>query len=305
MWNNWQYRVLAILLALACWYVVSGQEKVETWLEVPLEFVNLPPRMEITSGLVSKLQVRIRGTSNQVRSLNVGRLAYKLDLGKINVGTNVIPLVPESMTITSAVEVVEISPTRLELVADVVVSKTVPVKLDWAGLPGDDVQFRNATVFPDTVTITGFASALESLNSIPTALVQVPPDESLTASGRARLLMPKDVRTPVSSVSYELQFGLTTQELWVKMNLEPVRYETFSYTFEPKFVRIKLEIPVRLLKDKDWRESLHLMIDPGSNPAIGQSVIAPAPRFPEGVSILEAKPEEIEIVVQRNDEFVP
>ena len=35
MWNNWQYRVLAILLALACWYVVSGQEKVETWLEVP------------------------------------------------------------------------------------------------------------------------------------------------------------------------------------------------------------------------------------------------------------------------------
>jgi hypothetical protein len=117
--------------------------------------------------------------------------------------------------------------------------------------------------------------------------------------------MPKDVRTPVSSVSYELQFGLTTQELWVKMNLEPVRYETFSYTFEPKFVRIKLEIPVRLLKDKDWRESLHLMIDPGSNPAIGQSVIAPAPRFPEGVSILEAKPEEIEIVVQRNEEFVP
>ena len=85
MWNNWQYRVLAILLALACWYVVSGQEKVETWLEVPLEFVNLPPQMEITSGLVSKLQVRIRGTSNQVRSLNVGRLAYKLDLGKIGV----------------------------------------------------------------------------------------------------------------------------------------------------------------------------------------------------------------------------
>ena len=305
MWNNWQYRVLAILLALACWYVVSGQEKVETWLEVPLEFVNLPPQMEITSGLVSKLQVRIRGTSNQVRSLNVGRLAYKLDLGKINAGTNVIPLVPESMTITSAVEVVEISPTRLELVADVVVSKTVPVKLDWTGLPGDDVQFKNATVFPDQVTVTGFASALESVDSISTALVQVTPDESLSASGRTRLLMPRDVRTPVSSVSYELQFGLTTQELWVKMNLEPVRYNTFSYTFEPKFVRIRLEMPVRLLKDKDWRESLHLMIDPGSNPAIGQSVIPPVPRFPEGVKILEAKPEEIEIVVQRNEEFVP
>ena len=305
MWNNWQYRVLAILLAMACWYVVSGQEKVETWLEVPLEFVNLPPQMEITSGLVSKLQVRIRGTSNQVRSLNVGRLAYKLDLGKINVGTNVIPLVPESVTITSAVEVVEISPTRLELVADVVVSKTVPVRLDWTGLPGDDVQFKNATVFPDQVTVTGFASALQSVDSISTALVQVSPDESLSLSGRARLLLPKDVRTPVSSVSYELEFGLTTQELWVKMNLEPVRYSTFNYTFEPAFVRVRLEMPVRLLKDNDWRDSLRLILDPGSNPAIGQSVIQPQPRFPEGVRILESKPEEIEIVVQRNEVFTP
>ncbi len=60
-----------------------------------------------------------------------------------------------------------------------------------------------------------------------------------------------------------------------------------------------------LLKDKDWGESLFRMIDPGSNPAIGQSVIQPVPRFPEGVKILEAKPEEIEIVVQRNDEVTP
>ncbi len=305
MWNNWQYRVLAILLAMACWYVVSGQEKVETWLEVPLEFVNLPPQMEITSGLVSKLQVRIRGTSNQVRSLNVGRLAYKLDLGKISVGANVIPLVPESMTITSAVEVVEVNPTRLELVADVVVSKTVPVRLDWSGLPGDDVQFKNATVFPDQVTVTGFASALEPVESVTTELIEVQPGDSLSMTGRSRLEMPRGVRAPVSSVSYELQFGFITQEIWVKMNLEPVRYPSFNYSFDPSFVRIRLEMPVRLLKDKDWRDTLHLMIDPGPNPALGQSVIPPTPRFPEGVKILEAKPEEIEIVVHRNEEFTP
>jgi len=305
MWNNWQYRALALLLALMCWYVVSGQEKVETWLEVPLEFVNLPQQMEITSGLVSKLQVRIRGTSNQVRSLSGGRVAYKLDLGKLQVGTNIIPLVPENMTTTSAVEVVEISPSRLELVTDVVVSKLVPVHLDWEGLPGDDMQFKSAMVSPDQITITGFASALDAVESVSSVRVHVPAEGGLVASGRARLLLPKDVKASVSSVSYDLHFGLITQEIWVKMNLEPVEYPSFTYVFDPKFVRVRLEMPVRLLKDKDWRETLHMAIDPGANPAIGQSVLRPEPKFPDGVKVLESKPEEIEIVVQRNEGITP
>lgn len=305
MWNNWQYRALALLLAMMCWYVVSGQEKVETWFEVPLEFVNLPQQMEITSGLVNKLQVRIRGTSNQVRSLSSGRLAYKLDLGNLQVGTNVIPLVPEGMGTTSAVEVVEINPSRLELVADVMVSKSVPVRLDWEGLPGEDMNFKNATVEPEQVTVTGFASALEKVDSVSTVRVQVPQDGAMAASGRARLMLPRDVRSSASSVSYDLHFGFVTQEIWVKLNLETVEYDAFSYSVNPKFIRVNLAVPVRLLRDKDWRETLHMVVDPGSNPALGQSVVKPEPRFPEGVSILESKPEEIEIVVHRNDPLTP
>lgn len=305
MWNNWQYRALALLLALMCWYVVSGQEKVETWLDVPLEFVNLPGQMEITSGMVNKIQVRIRGTSNQVRSMNVSRLAYKLDLGRIQPGSNVIPLVPEGMAVTSAVEVVEISPSRLDLVADVVVSKNVPVRLDWERPPVEDVEFKNATLLPSQIIITGFASALEAVESVPTVRIQVPAEGTLSSSGRARLVLPKDVRSTASSVSYEIEFGLITQEIWVKLHLEPVEHQAFTYVYDPKSVRVRLEVPVRLLKDKDWRESLHLMIDPGMNPAIGQSVLKPIPRFPDGVRILETKPEEIEVVVKRNESFAP
>lgn len=305
MWNNWQYRILALMMSLACWYVVSGQEKVETWLEVPVEFVNLPQQMEITSGLVNKIQVRIRGTSNQVRSLNVGRLAYKLDLGKIQAGKNVLPLVAESVTITSAVEVVEISPARLELVADVMLARTVPVHLDWHGYPADDMQLKNATVVPDRVEITGFASTLHDVRALPTVRVDVPTTGERMAAGRAKLLLPKDVRSTVSSVAYELVFGPVTQELWVKMNLETVEYPGYTYSFEPKYVRVKLEMPVALLKDKDWRETLHMVLDPGVYPKDGTSMISPVPRLPNDVVVLDVKPAEVQISVQRSDSIIP
>lgn len=304
MWNNWKYRALALLMALLCWYVVSGQEKVETWLEVPLEFVNLPPRMEITSSLVSKIQVRIRGTSNQVRSLNIGRLAYKLDLGKIQAGLNILPLTTERMTVTSAVEIVEIRPASLELMADTAISKEVPVHLDWLGLPAPDTQVQDVHLTPSRINITGLASELESVDEVQTDKVSIVDNEKLNVSGRVALLIPNGLRSEISSVQYTIDFAFKTQELWVKLNVDSIKYD-FSYTIEPKFARAKLAIPERLLKDKDWRESLALVVDPGENPALGESMLRPELRLPEGVKVLELKPEEIKIVVPHKDEPVP
>lgn len=301
MKDNWQYRLLALFMALICWYVVSGQEKVETWLEVPLDFVNLPQRIKIVSG-AGKVQARIRGTSSQIRAINMNRLAYKVDLADIRPGENIIPLLPENMSIVSAVDVVEISPSRLELVADTIVSRNFPVHLDWEGLPAEDMRFRNATLSPEQVTVTGFAHSLDGLKHISTVHIRVPSDGGLSASGRARLVLPEGVTSEVTSVDYTLAFSPMTQAIWVKMNLEPVAHEGFTYTFDPKFVRVQLDVPVRLLRDKNWRETLRLFVDPGGEPSAGRSRIRPRSEFPEGVRILEMKPEDVEILVRRTGE---
>lgn len=302
MKTNWQYRLLAIVMALLCWYVVSGQEKVESWLEVPLEYVNLPQRMKITSA-TGKVQIRIRGTSSQVRSINVNRLAYKVDLSHIQTGVNVIPLLPENISIVSAVDVVEISPNRLELTADALISRTIPVRLDWEGTPAEDMRFLNATLTPEQITVTGFAHALEDLEHAVTVPVRVSASDALTASGRAQLVLPEGVSSETTSVNYALEFTYVTQSIWVKLNLEPVVYKEFTYSFDPQFVRMQLDVPIRLLKDKNWRETLHLFLDPGLEPPLGRSRIRPTAEFPLGVDILESKPEDVEILVRRIEDF--
>jgi YbbR domain-containing protein len=301
MKTNWRYRLLAIILTLLCWYVVSGQEKVESWLEIPLEYVNLPQGMKITSA-TSKVQIRIRGTSSQVRSVNVNRLAYKVDLSHIRAGMNVIPLLPENISTVSAVDVVEVSPNRLELTADTLISRTIPVHLDWEGRPAEDMRFLNATVTPDQVTVKGFAHTLENLEHAVTVPVRVPAGDALTASGQAQLVLPEGVSSETTSVNYALEFTYVTQSIWVKLDLEPVEYKEFTYSFDPQFVRMHLDIPIRLLKDKNWREALRLSLNPGLEPPLGPSRVRPVTKFPAGVNVLESKPEDVEIFVRQIEE---
>ena len=54
-------KLLSLLLALALWFAVSGEERTETSLHMALEFVNLPAKMVITSEVPAELQVRVIG----------------------------------------------------------------------------------------------------------------------------------------------------------------------------------------------------------------------------------------------------
>lgn len=297
MMREWMYRFLALVMAIFCWYLVSGQEKVETWLDVAVEFVNLPPRMEVVAGFPSKVQARVRGTSNQVRALGDARLAYKIDLSTVRPGKNVVPLVPENMPVTSAVEIVEFNPPRLEFEADLQERKEVPVRLDWTGQPGPDMRMVNATVVPERVVVTGLASALENLKAVRTETVAVERGEERTVAGRARLVLPTGVRAEVGSVAYTIQFAPISQEVWIKFTLDPVP-QTYAFSFDPKTVRARLDVPVTLLKDKDWRDKLHLRLDPGEGLAPGEYTVTPSLDAPEDVRVLELRPETVKVIVK-------
>jgi hypothetical protein len=83
---NWQYLLLALVLAVFSWNLVSGRERVETRVEIPVETVNRPKDLVVSRGLVSRLEVRVRGPRGFIRSLDPSRLAYELDLSGLAPG---------------------------------------------------------------------------------------------------------------------------------------------------------------------------------------------------------------------------
>jgi hypothetical protein len=296
---NWQYRALALLLAFLAWYLVSGQEKVDTWIEIPVEFVNLPDDFVIRSGMVNRIQVRIRGASGLVRGLNVQRLAYSADLSSLELGDNVYILDGDRIPLSNALEVMELSPSRLELTVDKLVDKTVPVELVWFGSLDPDYELRRAVLDPEQVTVRGPSQVMESLQTIRTMPVSIEQERPRPWSGKVGLAIPGELDTEVGEVSARLDFGFKTQSIWVKLDVEPRLPPGVKATLDPAFVRLNVDLPLPVFRDRDWRDRIHVTMTLDPDVPEGGMEVPFEVDLPEGGTVLETKPDRLQVTVTR------
>ena len=95
-------KLLSLLLALALWFAVSGEERTEISLHMAVEFVNLPAHMVITGEVPAELQVRVIGPRSVVNQLSQSRLTQTIDLSAIKAGPHTFYLGPNSFRFPGA-----------------------------------------------------------------------------------------------------------------------------------------------------------------------------------------------------------
>lgn len=161
-------KLLSLLLALALWFAVSGEERTETSLHMGLEFVNLPGKMVITGEIPAELQVRVIGPRSIINKLFQTRLTQTIDLANYKSGPHTFYLGPNSFSFPRGVVVTRIQPNPLTLNLSPTISATLPIKPVLAGNPPEGYELVNAKTRPEQVTVTGPLQELSDLKSIPT-----------------------------------------------------------------------------------------------------------------------------------------
>ena len=161
-------KLLSLLLALALWFAVSGEERTETSLHMALEFVNLPAKMVITGEIPAELQVRVIGPRSIVNKLSQTRLTQTIDLANYKSGPHTFYLGPNSFSFPRGVVVTRIQPNPLTLNLSPTISATLPIKPVLAGNPPEGYELVNAKVRPEQVTVSGPLQELSDLKFIPT-----------------------------------------------------------------------------------------------------------------------------------------
>jgi uncharacterized protein (TIGR00159 family) len=174
----------AAMICLTCitgiWFSFARGLEALVTLQVPVEFMNRDPRMQIFSASASSVNLQLSGSGRLIKSVSPDQVKVKLDLANAVAGSNQVPIARESITLPPGIQLKQVNPPTLEVNLDLPVQKTIPIQPDWTGKLSDDLILEDARLVPDAATVVGGSHMLAGIETIYTEKI---PLDNITTGG--------------------------------------------------------------------------------------------------------------------------
>lgn len=290
MLRNWKDIVIALGLAVLTWYLITGREKVETWVDMGVEMTNAPDALTIRKGLISKIEVRVRGPKGLVRSLDRRKWTYSLDVSKLKVGDNLVDIDRERIPLSMAYEVIEVKPSRLILTVDSIARKDVPVTAEWKGALKADYRLLELKVQPEQVEIKGAEKLVRGMTQVRVAVPAEFEEPPVQWSEDVPIKLIDGVEANPGQVRVTMRFGQELKAAWVRV---PVRLELpsdMAAVNAPRHLRLSVEGPVSQMREAEAGRDIKGLVavarvDSDAKP--GTQAVAYELETPPGFRLLE------------------
>lgn len=296
--TNWQYLLLAFALAVFSWYLVSGREKVDTWIQVPVEMVNMPQGYVVRQGMVNRIDVRVRGPRPMVRTIDMRNAFYPLDLVGLQSGLNQLEFETRNLNLSRAIEVVEIVPSRVDLLVDKLISKSVPVIKDVQVDLHEDYELRRYESRPPDVVIRGPQALVEPVERVATQPVVVENNRPGQMEVVTGLILPPEVESSPSRVTLFLDFGEKRSEVALEREIQALQPRGMTMTLQPSTIQLSLSVPVSLARDPDLRDMVRIVAAPLGELPPGEHEVGYRVDLPSGARLIGSEPERFRVIIQ-------
>ncbi len=184
------------------WFSFARGFETFTTLDVPVEFMNRNPKMEIFSASASSVKLQLSGSGSLIRSIRPDQIKVKLNLANAVPGNNQVAISRDGIVLPPGIELKQIEPQTLEVNLDVPVQKKLYVQPDWIGALPDDFIMQECHVVPERVSVIGGNLTLKNIRTIYTEKI---PLEKITSSGRVivgLVLLPSSLKLADESQRY-------------------------------------------------------------------------------------------------------
>lgn len=290
---NWKFLCISLVAASLLWYTINARERIERVVDVRIDYKGLPSDLVVTSGLVNKVSVRLRGPLELLRSLANRELSYTMDLSGVTRGHNVIPVTWDPVQDLRALQIMEIIPPRLNLTVDSIIERRLPVHSELRNSPfGYALRMIDVNVVPELVTVRGPASVVASLKQV---TVEVPADiesEGVLVDDMLPVLAPSAVDVSPASVRVERRLLISRRNLSLQREVLPYD-DTLDYVIEPSHVSIVVAIPRSLVNDADYLSQFQAYLKPGTFVRDGETRSLLDVTIPQGAKLVRVNPPEV------------
>ncbi len=171
--DNIGLKITAVILSLILWVFVTSRGQSEVSLDVPIEFRNIPPGLEIVSQSAKVIGLNMRGQERLLKNIRPTDLAVSLDLSNAKPGENTFYIHRDDVRLPSHVTVSNINPSSVKVVTEETMRKTVKIVPIVIGEPEKEFIVKSVTVTPPTIEVEGVKRELSRIHTVKTEAIDV------------------------------------------------------------------------------------------------------------------------------------
>jgi len=182
--NDLGWKLAALALASVLWLTTVGEPDVATSINAPLQLLNAPPDLEISSNTPGQIRLDVRGRSGRMSPQDLAPVAVTVDLSDARPGERTIPIDASNVKLPDGVMLERARPAELELRLEPRVRREVPVILRIGMPPAPGWEVVSTEIVPASLKVSGAESHMRNVKEAETEAVdlsQLQGDATLTA----------------------------------------------------------------------------------------------------------------------------
>jgi YbbR domain-containing protein len=114
--KNWQYKLLAFIVALGLWYYVVREQNMSMVISAPVEFTNYPENLKLKNDFKNTADLLLNGRRDIMTNIKKKDLKVVISLKNSTAGRNPYTIIPKMVTgLPAGVAINDITPARIIL----------------------------------------------------------------------------------------------------------------------------------------------------------------------------------------------
>ncbi|MCU0539527.1 MAG: diadenylate cyclase [Desulfobacterales bacterium] len=173
--------MVSLLFITGFWFSISQGLETLISFDVPIEYQNRNPNMEIVQASVNTVRLNLSGSGTLIKSTRPDQVRVRLDLAGAAAGANSFPITGSNVSLPPGLVLKDVVPSEVVVELDLTVRKDLPVQVDWVGRLPENLLLAEVVIEPQVVGVIGGKRILENISTLFTE--KVPLDRLREGSG--------------------------------------------------------------------------------------------------------------------------